>query len=209
MLIYLKLGAINIFHLWRIILVLILIGNCCSFCKNVPANLSSKIEKKKTKIIFLTNLTPAMYPYSFVCVCVVSCFSHVQLYDAMDCSLPGSSVHGIFQARILDWVAISFSRVSFKPRNETLNSCVYWIGRQIICHWTTWEARGQNIKYDKITILNDVTEKKTHLVTFIKVEYFCPHWRTKYFLVHKIFCLCTKGWLWYPSLQPIQVESLE
>ena len=131
------------------------------------------------------------------------------LCDAMDCSLPGSSVHGIFQARILDWVAISFSRVSFKPRNETLNSCVYWIGRQIICHWTTWEARGQNIKYDKITILNDVTEKKTHLVTFIKVEYFCPHWRTKYFLVHKIFCLCTKGWLWYPSLQPIQVESLE
>ena len=34
------------------------------------------------------------------------------LSDPMDCSLPGSSVHGIFQARILDWVAISFSRIS-------------------------------------------------------------------------------------------------
>ena len=35
------------------------------------------------------------------------------LSDPMDCSLPGSSIHGIFQARILEWVAISFSRGSF------------------------------------------------------------------------------------------------
>ena len=34
----------------------------------------------------------------------------------MDCNLPGSSVHGILQARILEWVAISFSRGSFRPR---------------------------------------------------------------------------------------------
>jgi len=34
------------------------------------------------------------------------------LCDSMDCSLPGFSVHGIFQARVLEWVAISFSRVS-------------------------------------------------------------------------------------------------
>ena len=37
--------------------------------------------------------------------------------DPMDCSPPGSSVHGILQARILEWVAISFSRVSSQPRN--------------------------------------------------------------------------------------------
>ena len=42
----------------------------------------------------------------------------------MDCSLPGSSVHGIFQARILEWVAISFSRGSSWPRNWTGVSCV-------------------------------------------------------------------------------------
>ena len=41
------------------------------------------------------------------------------LYDFMDCSLPGSSVHGIFQARILEWVAISFSRESSQPRDQT------------------------------------------------------------------------------------------
>ena len=42
------------------------------------------------------------------------------LCDPMDCSsLPGSSIHGIFQARILEWVAISFSRRSSRPRDWT------------------------------------------------------------------------------------------
>ena len=50
--------------------------------------------------------------------CVLSCFSHVPtLCDPMDCSLPGSSVHGISQARILEWVAIPFSRGSSQPRD--------------------------------------------------------------------------------------------
>ena len=44
--------------------------------------------------------------------------------DPMDCSPPGSSVHGIFQARILEWVAISFSRGSSRPRNWTRVSCI-------------------------------------------------------------------------------------
>ena len=39
------------------------------------------------------------------------------LCDSMDCSLPGSSVHGILQARILEWVAIPFSRGSSQPRD--------------------------------------------------------------------------------------------
>ena len=44
--------------------------------------------------------------------------SWVQLsYDSMDSSLPGSPLHGIFQARILEWVAISFSQISSQPRD--------------------------------------------------------------------------------------------
>ena len=39
------------------------------------------------------------------------------LYDPMDCNLQGSSIHGIFQARILEWVAISFFRGFFQPRD--------------------------------------------------------------------------------------------
>ena len=55
----------------------------------------------------------------------------------VDCSLPSSSVHGVSQARILEWVAISISRGSFWPRDQTYISC---IGRQILYHWATREA---------------------------------------------------------------------
>ena len=44
--------------------------------------------------------------------------------DPMDCSLPGSSIHGIFQARVLESVVISFSRVSSWPRDWTWVSCI-------------------------------------------------------------------------------------
>ena len=50
--------------------------------------------------------------------------SEVALCDPMDCSPPGSSVHGIFQARILEWVAISFSRGSSRPMDQTQISCI-------------------------------------------------------------------------------------
>ena len=52
-------------------------------------------------------------------VCMLSCFSCVWLCDSMDCSPLGSSVHGIFQARILEWVAMPFSNGSFLPRDWT------------------------------------------------------------------------------------------
>ena len=41
------------------------------------------------------------------------------LCDPIDCSLSGSSIHGIFQARMLEWIAISFSRGSSQPKNRT------------------------------------------------------------------------------------------
>ena len=47
--------------------------------------------------------------------------SCLTLRDPMDCSLPGSSVHGIFQARVLEWVAISFSK-SYSPFHK---DCVF------------------------------------------------------------------------------------
>jgi len=55
----------------------------------------------------------------------------------MESSPSGSSVHGIFQARILEWVAIPFSRGSSQRRDQTLIS---YIGRQILYHWATGEA---------------------------------------------------------------------
>ena len=62
-------------------------------------------------------------------VFVVLSLSHFRLFsNPTDSSLPGSSVHGIYQVRILEWVAISFSGVSSWPRNQIQVSCIgSWI----------------------------------------------------------------------------------
>ena len=60
------------------------------------------------------------------------------------CSLPGSSVHGILQARIREWVAISFSRGSSWPKNWTWVSCIAgrfftnWAMREAVIHCLRW-----------------------------------------------------------------------
>ena len=60
--------------------------------------------------------------------------------NSMDCSPPGSSAHGIFQRRRLEWVAISCCRGSSRPRDPTCISCVSSIGKWILYHRATWEA---------------------------------------------------------------------
>ena len=65
---------------------------------------------------------------------VLSWLSCLILCNPMDYSLPGSSVHEILQARILEWVAISFSRGSSQPRDRNHISC---IGRRVLYHWKT------------------------------------------------------------------------
>ena len=62
------------------------------------------------------------------------------LCDPMNSSLLGSSVHGISQARILEWVTITFSKGSSWPRDRTHVSCISCIDRQILYYYTTWEA---------------------------------------------------------------------
>ena len=77
------------------------------------------------------------------CVCVHTCVqSCPTLCNPMDCSPPGSSVHELFQARILEWVAISYSRGSSQPRDWICIPCVSGIGRWILYHCATWEAGG-------------------------------------------------------------------
>ena len=63
------------------------------------------------------------------------------LCNPTDCGLPGPSVHGISQARKLEWTAIS-SRGSSRPRDWTCVSCEYCIGRQVLYHWATREAHN-------------------------------------------------------------------
>ena len=65
-------------------------------------------------------------------VCMLSLRSYMTLFDPVDCSTPGSCVHGILQARILEWTAISSSRGTSWPRDWTCSSCVSCIDRWIL-----------------------------------------------------------------------------
>ena len=76
-------------------------------------------------------------PYWSACSLAQSCLA---LRNPSDCSHPGSSVHGILPARILEWVAISFSRRYSWLRDWTHVSCVSCIDRCIFYHWATWKA---------------------------------------------------------------------
>ena len=72
-------------------------------------------------------------------VCCVCAQSHPTLSDPLDYSPPRSSVHGIFQARILEWVALPFSRGSSQPRDWTW---VFCISGELFTHWTIREAQN-------------------------------------------------------------------
>ena len=74
--------------------------------------------------------------YIFV---VLWSLSRVQPFASPWISLPGFSVHGTFEARILEWVAISFSKGYSQPRDWTHISCLLHY-RWILYHWAIWEA---------------------------------------------------------------------
>ena len=79
-----------------------------------------------------------------------SLLSCLTLCDPMDCSLPGSSVHGILQARILEWVAMPSSKGSSQPRHRICVSYISCIGRQPpgkpnIC--TLWNPFLRNLSW--------------------------------------------------------------
>ena len=95
--------------------------------------LQNSPEVPKANLCWKYLLSPVNITYHCVCV------SHWVMSDSLqplDCSSPGSSVHGIVQARILEWVAVFFSRGSSRPRGQTCVSCP---GRRVLYHWATKE----------------------------------------------------------------------
>ena len=76
----------------------------------------------------------SVFLHLLYCLVTQSCLT---LCNPVDCIPPGSSLHGISQARILEWVAISSSRGPSRSRAQTQVSC---IGRQILYQWATREA---------------------------------------------------------------------
>ena len=92
---------------------------------------SSPLDKESWKIF---NFSTFMRKHAQSCL---------SLCDPMDCSPPGSSVHGIFPARILEWVVIFSSRRSSQPSDQTQVSCISCIGRQILYHYATFTLAPQ------------------------------------------------------------------
>ena len=113
---------------------------CCGEC--TPANaryLASTHGLLNQSPSLLCNLI--VHAQSLSCVPFVTRpFFFATLCNPMNCSPPGSSVQGIFQARILAWVAISYSRGSSSSKDRTRVSCVSCIGKRILYHFTTWAA---------------------------------------------------------------------
>ena len=92
------------------------------------------------------------------CVCVQSLQLCLTLCDPMDCSPPGSSVHGILQARILEWVAISFSRRPSQPRDGTHVSCTSPAlagGFLLLSHQGSQNMQVWNLKYRTVKLWMD------------------------------------------------------
>ena len=76
---------------------------------------------------FLPGFILPKKPNAYVHAWMLNCFTHVWLCDPMDCSPPSSSAHRILQARILEWVAISFSKGSSQSRDQNcLSHLLHW-----------------------------------------------------------------------------------
>ena len=104
---------------------------CCEIAAlHMPANLkNSAVGTRLEKVSFFP--IPKKESESEVAqLCLTLC-------DPVDCSLSGSSIHGIFQARVLEWIATSFSRGSSQPKNRTR---VSHIAGRCFTVWATREA---------------------------------------------------------------------
>ena len=96
--------------------------------------------------------------------------SCLTLCDTTDCSLPGSSVHGILQAKILEWAAIPFSRGSSQPRDQTQVSCT--AGR----FFTIWATR--ETEKECCLPIRELNPSPTWLVVILTTMYTHIHTNT-------------------------------
>ena len=145
---------------------------------------------KKLKI----NL-PCVYPCSVTQL-------HPTLCDSKDCSLPDSSMHGIYSPRILKWVAISSFRKSFQRRDRTCISC---IGRKTHYHWATWESL--ELLYSPVILLLDIYLENSKGCTHSDV-----HCNTIYNIQNmEITNVSAEGWtkkLWYKYIMDYSVQFM-
>ena len=128
-----------------------------------------------------------------LCSCAQSCLT---LCDPMNCSSPGSSIHGIFYVKILEWVAIPFSRDSFWPRDQTWVSCISCIAGWVFIA----EPPGKTL-----ILWHHLTEVNLHMSQLLsnKLEESMEAW------AHYNRFAFTENWLWIQPLLGISSVTLD
>ena len=117
--------------------VLVLEVKC--FHVKIIANSHAVVRNNTKRFMYILPRFP-----NGVCMCAKLLQSYLTLHDPVDYSPPGSSVHGILQARILEWIAIPFSRGSFCPKGRTQVSC---IADRFFIFWATMEAPTYTVEF--------------------------------------------------------------
>ena len=124
-----------------------------------------------------------------------------QCLTPYDCSPPGSSVHGILQARILEWSAMPSSRGSSWPRDRTCVSYDSWIRRRVFFTTSTiWEAGHLGNRKTFLGNLNNTYESKTSiksLKTPLRKMHFGFPVDPKVCLTHFLIIICSVTTFWY------------
>jgi len=119
---------------------------------------------------------------SFMKVKVLVAQSRPTLCDPKDCSSPGSSAHGILQARILEWVAMPASRRSSRPRDQ---SQIFCNAGRFFTVWATNDLLGRSMQWENswlgskspsfwVTYLYLVVQKVKNLLAMEKTQFLIP-----------------------------------
>ena len=119
---------------------------------NICPKLALSLGIRQKFLLFI----PFPHAYKHQADTVLSC-SVMSLCNPLDCSPPGSSVHGIIQTRILEWVATSSSRGSSWPRNWTHVFRVSCLSGEFFTRWAIWEAQADisaGLKYTSRILAN-------------------------------------------------------
>ena len=116
-------------------------------------------------------------------VCVLSRFSCVWLCNPMDHSPPDSSVYGVLQARILEWVTMSSSRGPSWPRYWTQVSSVSCIGMRVLYHY--FHLGNPSVSYKRVTKVTSIWFSES--LSYLLILSFLFYWRK--FLFFHLFLL--------------------
>ena len=161
------------------------------------------LVRMMTRVVNSKRVATAITVIVLYCVCSVT-QSCPTLYNPMDCSSPGSSVHGIFQARMLEWAPISSSRGTSWPRDQT------WSGTRVCCqlvfcmNFCVWRSIPDvSMERDVLHIHLLLRCLVLHIVLYIEpkppVNSICPlnsilHWGKKK-TINETILLFNEGYL--------------